>query len=390
MPPPPARTWLRRSVVLLAIVALIAAALWWASRPKPIPVLLSEVGRGTVETTIANTRGGTIEACQRTRLSTIFGGRIEMLAVKEGDRVRKGQVLMRLWQDDQRAEHAAAAAQAETARRRSAEACTVAETARREAQRQQQLHEQGFVSEARLDAARSEAQARELGCRTARADVTQAQARVAVVATARERSVLVAPFDGTVAKVVGEVGEYSTPSPPGVPTPPAIDLLDDSCVYVKAPMDEIDAPRLRVGLPVRITIDAQPGRSFAGQVRRIAPVVSAVERQARTVEIEVTFDDPKAPGHLLVGSSTDVEVILGTRTDVLRVPTAALLQGGKSVLVRAADGLLQQRSIQTGLANWEHTEVLQGLQAGEQIVVSLDRAGVQAGALTVPDDAQRR
>ena len=266
----------------------------------------------------------------------------------------------------------------------------MAETARREAQRQQQLHAQGFVSEARLDASRSEAEARELGCRTARADVTQAQARVAVVATTRERSVLVAPFDGRVAKVVGEVGEYSTPSPPGVPTPPAIDLLDDSCVYVKAPMDEVDAPRLRVGLPVRITIDAQPGRSFPGQVRRIAPVVSAVERQARTVEIEVTFNDPTAPGPLLVGSSTDVEVILGTRTGVLRVPTAALLQGGKSVLVRAADGRLQERSVQTGLANWEHTEVLQGLQAGEQIVVSLDRAGVQAGALTVPDDAKRR
>ena len=75
----------------------------------------------------------------------------------------------------------------------------------------------------------------------------------------RGRTVLVAPFDGTVAKIVGEVGEYSTPSPPGVPTPPAIDLIDESCLYVTAPMDEVDAPKMRAGQPVRITLDALPG-----------------------------------------------------------------------------------------------------------------------------------
>ena len=81
----------------------------------------------------------------------------------------------------------------------------------------------------------------------------------------RQRTVLVAPFDGTVAKIVGEVGEYSTPSPPGVATPPAIDLIDESCLYVKAPMDEVDAPKIKVGQPVRITLDALPEASLPGQ-----------------------------------------------------------------------------------------------------------------------------
>ena len=134
-----------------------------------------------------------------------------------------------------------------------------------------------------------------------------------MVGTASQRTVLVAPFDGTVAKIVGEVGEYSTPSPPGVAMPPAIDLIDESCLYVKAPMDEVDAPKIAVGQPVRITLDALPGRSFAGKVRRIAPYVTAVEKQARTVEIEVDFDDPQSAGRLLVGYSADVEVILDVR-----------------------------------------------------------------------------
>ena len=57
-----------------------------------------------------------------------------------------------------------------------------------------------------------------------------------------------------IAKITGELGEYSTPSPPGVPTPPAIDLIDDSCLYVKAPMDEIDAPKIHSGQAVRISL----------------------------------------------------------------------------------------------------------------------------------------
>ena len=107
-----------------------------------------------------------------------------------------------------------------------------------------------------------------------------AQARVEVARVARGRTVLIAPFDGTVAKIVGEVGEYSTPSPPGVPTPPAIDLIDDTCLYVEAPMDEVDAPKIRPGQPVRISLDALPKQSFPGKVKRVAPYVSAVEKQA--------------------------------------------------------------------------------------------------------------
>ena len=67
-------------------------------------------------------------------------------------------------------------------------------------------------------------------------DVAQAAARVTVTRVEQGRMTLYAPFDGIVAKIVGELGEYSTPSPPGVPTPPAIDLIDDTCLYVKAPL----------------------------------------------------------------------------------------------------------------------------------------------------------
>ena len=373
---------IRRSLIALVVVTLAAFGLWWIGRPKPVAVNVKEIDRGKVESSIANTRAGTVEACQRTKLSTIMGGRIEVLAVKEGDRVKKGQLLMKLWNDDQQAQNTLAATQVATAQQRMNEACLHAANAEREAARQSALREKGFISSSREDSARTEAQARRAGCEASRADIAQAQARLAASKVEQGRTVLYAPFDGTIAKIVGEVGEYSTPSPPGVPTPPAIDLIDDSCLYVKAPMDEVDAPKIQIGQPVRISLDALPKQTFPGTVKRVAPYVSAVEKQARTVDIEANFDKPEETGKLLVGYSADIEVILAVRDDVVRVPTSALLEGSR-VLVAGADGKLEERQIKTGLANWEFTEVTEGLKAGERVVTSLERAGVKAGVAYV-------
>ena len=172
-----------------------------------------------------------------------------------------------------------------------------------------------------------------------------------------------APFDGIVAEVNGEVGEYLTPSPPGIPTLPAVDLIDDSCLYVSAPIDEVDAAQLKVGMAGRITLDAYRGQHFAGKLRRIAPYVLALEKQARTVEVEVEFDSPAEARHLLVGYSADIEVVVAARDGVLRMPTAALMPGNR-VLVFSPEGVLEERRVETGLANWEFTEIRSGLQAG--------------------------
>ena len=384
-------TLIRRLLLALLVLGLLGAGIWWAKRPKPVAVLVTTIDQGRVESSIANTRAGTVEACMRTKLSATMGGRIEVLAVKEGDKVKKGQLLMKLWNDDQQAQSSLAMAQVETARKRVVEACTVAASAERESERQTSLFKQGFISGSRDEQARSEAQARRAGCDAAKADVAQTQARVNATRVEQNRTVLYAPFAGTVAKIVGEVGEYSTPSPPGVPTPPAIDLIDDTCLYVRAPMDEVDAPKISAGQTVRISFDALPKQSFPGKVKRVAPYVSAVEKQARTVDIEATLDiaADKAAPRLLVGYSADVEVVLALRESVVRVPTSALQEGGR-VLLAGADGTLQERKLKTGLANWEFTEVLEGLAAGDKVVTSLEREGVKPGASYTVDDKAKK
>jgi HlyD family secretion protein len=376
---------LRRILLAALAIALVVGIFFWTTRAKPVLVVLKAVDRGNVESTVVNTRAGSVEACQRTRLSTIMGGRIEFLGIKEGDRVKKGQLLLKLWNDDQKAQQTLAEAQRASAMQRLKEVCTAAASSMREAERQTSLRARGYVSEAKEDAARSEADARRAACDTARADIVQADARITVTRVEQGRMTLYAPFDGTVAKIVGELGEYSTPSPPGVPTPPAIDLIDDTCLYVKAPMDEVDAPKIKAGLPVRVSLDALPKQPLKGKVRRVAPYVSAVEKQARTVDVEVDFDMP-ASGGLLVGYSADVEIVLGGHQNVLRVPTAALIEGGRVMVLNADSGKLEERKVKTGIANWEFTEIVDGLAEGERIVTSLEREGVKVGARATADD----
>lgn len=368
----------RRLLPLALVIVALAGAGWWLTRPKPIEVVVHEVARGTVESTLANTRAGQVDACQRTKLATIVGGRIDTLTVKEGDRVQAGQVLMRLWHGDLDARQAVQRAQLATASQRVHEACSVAANAAREAERQAALVQRGFVSASVEEKARTEARARQAACLTARADVATAQAQVAATDTDRERLVLVAPFAGTVARITGELGEIATPSPPGVPTPPAIDLIDDSCLYVTAPMDEIDAPKIQPGAPVRITLEAMPDKVFEGRVKRVAPYITAVERQARTVDVDIDFVRPDEARGMLVGYSADVEIVLATRADVLRIPTGALREGKRVLLEQ--DGVLVERTVGTGVANWEYTEIIDGLAGGERIVTSLEREGVRAGA----------
>jgi len=377
--PAPRSRLLKRLAIAAAIALLAGWGVWMATRPKPVAVLVASASAGRVETTVANTRAGSVAACRRAKLAPPTGGRIAKLPVKEGKRVKTGELLLELWNEDLVSREHVAFEQLATAKARVTEACQVAVIAASEARRSRELRDKGFTSEQLVERAESDAKARAAACESARTQVGEAVARIESAKADTSRTVLRAPFDGIVAEVNGEVGEYLTPSPPGIPTLPAIDLIDDSCLYVSAPIDEVDAARLKVGMSGRISLDAYRGQQFKGHVRRIAPYVLALEKQARTVEIEVEFDDPGDSRQLLVGYSADIEVVIETRENVTRIPTPALMPGNRA-LVLAGAGVLEERRLQIGLSNWEFTEVKAGIAAGERVVTSLDREGVKAGA----------
>ncbi|HVS01832.1 MAG TPA: efflux RND transporter periplasmic adaptor subunit [Thermoanaerobaculia bacterium] len=372
-----------RSVKLVVAVALLALAGWGVRAlffaPEGITVTVAAAERGEVAETVTNSRAGTVKARRRARLSPEIGGRVVEAPYSEGDWVPAGAVVLRLDPSVQSAQERVAEREVAASQAAARQSCLQAEQARRELERNRGLAAQGIVSENLLERLESEAATAAAACDAARLAAERAAAALQLARTEQGRTLLRAPFDAVVAQLSAEVGEYVTPSPPGLPMPPVIDLLDPTSLYVSAPMDEVDAARLRPGLPARVSLDPFPGQELAGRVVRVAPFVLDVEQQNRTVEIEVELADPALVARLLPGTSADVEVVLEVREEVLRIPTPALLAGNRVLVVE--DGVLAERRVEVGLRNWDWTEVTSGLSAGDRVVTSLDREEVQPGAV---------
>ena len=346
-----------------AVVAVAAAAWWW--RPQPTPIRLAEVGRGDVLVTVVNTRAGTIKSCQRAGLSLPGGGVVERIAVKAGDRVARGDLLLTLWSDDIRADLARARAQQALGKTQREERCSEAAYYEREANRLATLLAKNLTSRTLAEQAQNLADTRRYVCQASRQQERVDEAQVAQVEARLSERRLLAPFAGVVAEVNSKLGEYMTPSPPGVAMPPVIDLIDDRCLYVSAPIDEVDAARLKVGQSARVLLDAMPGRDFAATVTRIAPYVKELEKQARTVEVEAALTAVSTDVPLLIGYSADPEVEVTRATDVLRVAASSRADDG-SVLRLEGDKLVRVVP-RWGVENWNWIEVAEGLAAGDRL-----------------------
>ena len=354
----------RNKKIIGAVIAVIAlTSFMFGGEEKPIKVLSVKPEIRNVEKTVSNTRAGTIDACRRSKMSPAAAGQISVLHVKEGDSVKEGDILLELWNKETKARVTAS-------ERSSEQACIVSAKAERDASRANELYEKGLTSEEAKESAVANAESTMAACNAA-------VAQVEVTRASLERTMLIAPFDGIVAEIEGKLGEYVTPSPVGVATKPTLDLIDNTCLYIKAPIDEIDAPDVRSGMKANITMDAFGEEEFLATVSRVAPYVLDLERQARTVEIEATFDNPQK--YLLPGYSADVTVIIATSEETLGLPTQAVMRGDK-VYVIGDDNVTEKRQLETGLSNWEFTEVLSGLELDDRIVLSVDRAGVKDGA----------
>jgi HlyD family secretion protein len=367
--------WILFGIALIIFVVLLRFTVF---APDVLEVRTAAVERGLVEQTVTNTRAGTVEVRLRAELSPQIGGLVVALPHRQGDRVEAGDVVVELDSRAQRAELASARTAVEAARAQADEACLAAELAEKELIRVRNLHARGIASDQNLDLLSTDRDRTRAACNAARAAIGQAESHVLAAEVQLEFTQLRAPFAGTVAELSTELGEYITPSPPGLPIPPVIDLLDPTSIYVSAPIDEVDAERIGTGQAVRVTVDSRRDQSFAGTVVRVAPYVLDILEQNRTVEVEVELDDPRSLAGVLPGTSADVEVILEFRDDALRIPASAVAEGGRVLIL--ADGVLVEKTIEVGLRNWRFAEVVDGLELGEKVVVVRNSPDIQPGA----------
>ena len=339
----------------MAIVALVAAGVlaWWLQNRTPaiaaVPAAGSsagstatapvavEVGRVEVMRLEEDTQAvGTLRSRQGVMLRPEVSGRVARLAFSDGQRVRRGQLLVQLDDALQRAQLQQADAQASIARTN--------------LQRNRDLLAQNFISQSAVDQSLANLQ-------VAEAQVALAQAQLA-------RMQIVAPFDGVVGIRAVNVGDYVKDGSD------LVNIEDLSSVWVDFRLPERFMSRLKAGQGVQVTLDALPGRQFAGRVEALD---SQLEANGRSVLVRARLAN--AGGELRAGMYARARVVFDVREAALTVPEEALVpMGDKQYLFKVldeGDGKVARRiEARIGQRVPGRVEVLHGFKAGDAVIVA--------------------
>lgn len=375
----------------LALLVIVGAIIFQLVRPLRIRVTTTQPTRQDILSTI--TTNGKVEPVQNFDGLSPMATSVRRVLVNEGDRVKKGQLLIEL--DDSAARNELARA---TAVLKQAEAgtgdvqvqnattqadLTKAQTEQAQATRNlqaiQNLVQHGAASQAELSAAQDRlnranadlvvlqrrAGAQAVQVRDASAEANLANARA--IAQAARRMVddcrIVAPFDGTVYSLGVRPGFFTTTGQL------LIQEADLSRIQVRAFVDEPEIGKLKLGEAVHITWDALPSRLWQGSV---ATLPSTVVNRGNRVVGEVLCSVSNEDHRLLPNVNVGVTIITSSRNNALVLPREAVHEeDGKNVIyVLKDDKHLERREVQLGVANLTHVEILKGLTDGETVAVN--------------------
>jgi HlyD family secretion protein len=297
-------------------------------------------------------------------------GTLSRVAVDIGDRVRVGQVVATLDRREIDAQVDAAAAAVNVARAGVESAEAALANAVLEHERAQNLFEKGAVPRQRLDTAqtarRSSAAQRDL----ATATLAQAEAALRRSHEIQRDATLASPIDGVVVERNYDAGSLVSPGD----NKPVVVVADLRVMKLQAGVSELEAGRLRVGMPARVSVQARPGETLDGTLAAMAPEVDARNRH---FAIEVRTPNR---GTLLSGMYGTAVIPLQRVEDVVAVPREAITTRlGKRVALRIDNGTVAEAPVTEGLASATHVQIASGLKAGDVIVADARRE-VAAGA----------
>lgn len=330
------KKWLWIGLAVAVVVGLVVMNVIRSRAGKVESVQLARVRQEDITSRVR--APGKIEAKTQVKVSADIMGKIIELAVKEGDRVRKGQLMLQLDDTQYRAYHEQARATAATARARAQEAEQVLRVAEATYRRQQALLQQKLLSDAEWDQATSAIEAARSAAQAARQEVARADAAVSGAADNLRKTRFVAPFDGVVSALNVEAGENVITGTMNNPGTEILVVSDLSRMLVKADVDETDVVEMKLGQKAKITVDALPDTSFPGTVTDIGntakrSATSTVEGQTN-FEVKVVFDS-NVP-QVRPGMTADVEIETGTHRKTLGVPIQAVVVRTDRDLERAA------------------------------------------------------
>jgi RND family efflux transporter MFP subunit len=305
-------------------------------------------------------------------------GRLQSIAVQLGDRVRKGQMIAKVEDQELREQVRQAEASFEVARATVRQREADLKFSETNLDRARSLFQRQLLPRQSLDDAEARYQASVAQLDLARAQFQQAQARLDELRITLGDTNVRSPVDGFVAKRNLDPGAFASPNAP------VASVVDISTVRLVANLVEKDVKRVKAGTPGRVEVDAFPGEVFSGRISRIAPVFDPATRTAE-MEIEV----PNPTGRLKPGMYARVNLTVGTRENALVVPRNAVVdvEGKRGVFV-PHENRAQFRTVETGLQDETRVEITGGLTEGARVITTGALALRDGDPIEIPGQRQ--
>lgn len=384
---PARRRWILAAAVGAFLLAIgIAAA---ALNPKRTEVTVARAealggslgGSGGVSSEVL-TANGYVVARQRASVSTEVAGRLAALYVEEGSRVRQGQVMGILRNEDLKAALESAKAALTSSRADLEEARATDHESELARKRMESLLAKSLVSQSEYDQAEARAKVAAAKVASASADVANATARVRSAEVELEKTFIRAPFAGAVIRKEAEVGEMVSPIPSsgGLTRGAIVTMVNFATLEVDVDVNEGYVARARDGMRAEITLDAYPNDRYPGRVRQIVPTA---DRQKATVLVKVAFDSldarvlpemgakvtfladpPGTPGANSGGAAPSATAA------IVAIPKESVVEReGRAVVFVIEDGRAMSRGVAARPYGSDRVSVTAGLAEGEQVVV---------------------
>lgn len=378
-------------IVGLVVVTAAAGGGFVAFRggPKPVPVQTAAVGRADLQAKV--TANGKVQAQKKVDISATIPGQITQLAVREGDAVKKGQLLLQIDATNPRAAARSTEFSMQALLEDLDSATFSRDQAKADAERAEQNFRAGILPAAELQRARTAASTAGSALLAVERRVEQARAQLEGAQDTLAKTTVRSPMDGVVTARRVEEGEVAVIGVQNSPGTVLLTISDMSVVETEMEVDETSIPSVAIGQEARIRIDAYPNRTFEGVVTEVgnSPILSA-NQQSEAIKFKVKIQIRKPPEGIKPGLSVQADILTGFRAQALTIPIQALVlrdierkpgeapptgasRDEEGVYVVDA-GKVRFQAVKTGLLGEMSLEVLDGLKGGETIVTGPFRA----------------
>lgn len=391
------------ALLLTALIVLVVVLNLNGSKEKAIEVQTEKVKRGHVIKTVS--ASGKIQPVTDVKISSNVSARIMKLMVKEGDRVKKGQLLVSL--DRTNYEAAVNQAKAEVLRAKAAlmNAKSTLQKAQQDYDRIKGLYDKQLASLAEFQTAEAALASAHSAVESAQSQVLAAEAMLEQSRDNLSKTEIYSPIDGTVSKLNKEVGEIALGS--AFSQDVIMTIANLSRMEARVNVDENDVVSVNIGDSAMIEVDALPNEKLRGFVTEIANSanVKSLGTQEEKTEFEVKIALEKVPPMLRPGMSTTSDITTDVRTNVLHVPIQCVTVREPEKLRRKAgiekdaaiaddsakdftvnrdgvveivfvveNGIAVARPVKTGIQSESHIEIIEGLRENEEVITGNYRA----------------